>query len=94
MCAGGTSSRKLFFSGHKFGLLISESRNVHKNSVCTGWTVRGSNLGGSEIVRTRPERRWGPPSLLKNGYRDIPGGKAFGVGVDHPHPKAPRLKKE
>jgi len=91
MCAGETVSRKFFFSRHKFGFLSSEARNVPKNSVCVGWTVRGPNPGGSEIVRTRPERPLGPPSLLNNGYGDIPGGKAAGVSVDHPHPKAPRL---
>ena len=28
-----------------------------------------------EIFRTNPERPWGPPSLLYNGYRVFPGGK-------------------
>jgi hypothetical protein len=36
--------------------------------------VRGSNPGGSEIFRTRPDRAWGPPSLLYNGYRVFPWG--------------------
>jgi hypothetical protein len=40
----------------------------------TGWTVRGSNPGGDEIFCTRPNRPWGPPSLLYNGYRVFPGG--------------------
>jgi hypothetical protein len=26
--------------------------------------------------RTRPDRTWGPPSLLYNGYRIFPGDKA------------------
>jgi len=47
--------------------------------LATGWTVRGSNPGGGEVSRTRRERPWGPPSLLYNGYRDIPGGKAAGL---------------
>ena len=34
----------------------------------TGWTVRG------EIFRTRPDRPYGPPSLLCKGYRVFPGG--------------------
>ena len=38
-----------------------------------GWTVRGSNPGGGgEIYRTCPDRPWGPPSLLYNGYRVFP----------------------
>ena len=36
----------------------------------------GLNPGGGEIVRTRPDRPCGPPSLLYNGYRVFPRGKA------------------
>jgi hypothetical protein len=42
----------------------------------TGWTVRGSNPGGGEIFRIRPDRTRGLPSLLCNGYWVFPGGKA------------------
>ena len=35
--------------------------------------------GGGEIFRTRPDRPWGPPSLLYNGYRVFQGGKAAGA---------------
>ena len=34
----------------------------------------GSNPGGVEIFRTRPDRPWGPPSFLYSGYRVSPGG--------------------
>jgi hypothetical protein len=30
---------------------------------------------GGEIFRTCPDRPWGPPSLLYNGYRVFPEGK-------------------
>jgi hypothetical protein len=43
--------------------------------LATGWTVRGSKRGGGEIFRTCPERPWGPPSFLYNGYRVLPGGR-------------------
>ena len=43
--------------------------------LATGWTVRGSNSGGGEVFRTCPDRPWGPPSPLYNGYRVFPGGK-------------------
>jgi hypothetical protein len=33
---------------------------------------------GGGIFRTRPDRSWGPPSLLYSGYRVFPGGKAVG----------------
>ena len=40
----------------------------------TGWRVRGLNPGGGEIIRTRPDRLWVPPSLLYYGYRVFPRG--------------------
>ena len=43
--------------------------------LAAGWTVRGSNPGGGEIFRTCPDRPWGPPSLLYNGYRVFPRRK-------------------
>jgi len=43
------------------------------------WTVRESIPGGDEIYRTRPDRPWDPFSLLNNGYRVVPGGKAVGT---------------
>ena len=59
-----------------------------------GWTVRGSYPGGGEIFRTRPEWSYGTPSLLYNGYRVFPGGKAAGAGVDHlPHLSTEVLKR-
>ena len=55
---------------------ISEARVAQSvRRLATGWTVRGSNPGGGEIFRTCPDRPWGPPSLLYNGYRVFPGGK-------------------
>jgi hypothetical protein len=50
-----------------------------RKQVATGWTVRGSNSGGGKIFRTCPDRPWGPPSLLCNGYRVFPGDKAAGA---------------
>jgi hypothetical protein len=47
--------------------------------IITRWTVWGLNPGGGEIFRTSPDRPWGLPSLLYNGYRVIPGGKAAGT---------------
>ena len=45
------------------------------------------------IFRTRPDRLWGPPSLLYNGYRGFPEGKEAGVWRWPAH-LAPRLNKE
>ena len=49
---------------------------------------------GGEIFRNRPDRPWGPHSLLYNGYRVFPGGKAVGAWRWQPTPSKPRLKKE
>ena len=47
------------------------------NLTCgSGWTVRGSDPVGVKIFRTIQDGRWGPPSLLYNGYWVIPVGKA------------------
>ena len=47
----------------------------------------GSNPGVDEIFPACPDRPWGPPSLLYNGYRVFPGGRGGrGVGLTlHPH---------
>ena len=34
---------------------------------------------GRFFSRTIPDRPWGPPSLLYNGYRNFPGGKTAGA---------------
>jgi hypothetical protein len=65
--------------------------------IATGYGLYdpGSNLGGGEIFRTCPDRPWGPPSLLSNGYRFIPGcRKRPGRDAD-PHPLlVPRCIKQ
>jgi len=49
---------------------------------------------GAEIFRTRPDRSWGPPSLLYNGYRVFHGGKVQpGCGVDHQPPSSAEVKE-
>jgi hypothetical protein len=62
--------------------------------LATGWTVRGSNPGGSEIFRTRPHRPWGPPTLLYNGHRvSFPGVQRPGRRVNHPPPSSAEVKE-
>jgi hypothetical protein len=46
------------------------------------------------VFRSRPDRPWGPLSLLYNGYRvSFPGVKRPGRGVDHPPPSSARVKE-
>jgi hypothetical protein len=62
------SSFKYFITVHQGRVAQSVQR------LPTGWTVRGSNPGGGgEILRTCPDRPWGPPSLLYDGCRVFPG---------------------
>ena len=46
----------------------------------------GIESRGGEIFCIRPDRPWGPPSLLYNGYRIIPAGKAAGAWSWPPTP--------
>ena len=47
-----------------------------------------------EIFRTCPDRTWGPPSFLYNGYRDhFPEVKRPGRGVDDPLPSSTEVKE-
>ena len=60
-----------------------------------GLDGRGSNAGGCEIFRSRPDRSRVPPSLLYNEHRvSFPRVKRPGRGVNHPPHLAPKLKKE
>ena len=57
-------------------------------SIATRYGLDGPGIESrwGEIFRTRPDRPWGPPSLLYNGYGVFPGVKAAGRGADHPPP--------
>jgi hypothetical protein len=61
--------------------------------LATGWTVRGSNTDGGDIFRTRPDQPRGPTSLLYNGYRVIPEGKAAGEWRYHPPTTSTEVKE-
>ena len=45
--------------------------------IATAYGLDGPGIESrwGEIFRTSPDRPWGPPSLLYNGYRVLPGGK-------------------
>ena len=57
-------------------------------------TVLKSNLGGGPIFRRRPDRAWGPPTLLYNGHRvSFPGVQRPGSGSDHPPTSSVEVKQ-
>jgi hypothetical protein len=45
--------------------------------IATGYGLDGPGIESrwGEILRTCPDRPWGPPSLLYNGYRVFPWGR-------------------
>ena len=47
----------------------------------------------AKFFRTRPDRPWGPPSLLYDGYRVFPRIKRPGRGVNHPHLSRVQVKE-
>ena len=47
--------------------------------LATGRTVRGSNPYAGQFFCTRPDRPWGPPCFLYNGYLFFLGDKAAGA---------------
>jgi hypothetical protein len=53
----------------------SNKQFMDKKLLLVNITVRESNLGGGEIFHTRPDRPWGPASLLHNGYRGLLQGR-------------------
>jgi hypothetical protein len=54
----------------------------------------GIEFGEVEIFCTRPDRPWGPPSLLYKGYWvSFPGVKRRARGVNYYSQLEPRLKK-
>ena len=64
--------------------------------IATGYRLDGpgSNPGGGEVLRTCPDRPWGPPSLLYNRYRCFPGGKERpGRDADPSPPSSAVVKK-
>jgi hypothetical protein len=77
---------KSVFKRNKAGVSDPGKLSRYSDSLRAG-RVRGSNPGGGEIFRTRPDRPWGPPRLLYNGYRvSFSGVKRPGRGASHPIP--------
>ena len=65
--------------------------------IATGYGLDGPGIESrwGEIFRTCPDRPWGPPSLLYNGYRVFPGGKVRpGRDADPSPPSSTVVKKQ
>ena len=74
--------------------LFTKSADYLLNSLTTGWTVR-DRIPVRTRFSARPDRPWGPPSLLQNGYRVFPGGKVRpGRSADHSPPFSAAVMEE
>ena len=96
MSNGGKAPRARNLGTEAVSLIITLVATKWSQSVqrlATSWTFRGSNPGGGENFRTRPDRPWGPPSRLYNGYRVFPGGKAAGAWRGPPTPSSAEVKE-
>jgi len=81
-------------------LLLDPFRYVGRHSsvgIATGYGAgrTGDRIPvGDEIFLTCPDRPWGPPSLLCNGYRVFSGGEErLGRAADHSPPSSAVVKK-
>ena len=54
----------------------------------------GANPDSGEIFHTCPDRLWGPPSLLYNGYRVFPGSTERPVRDADPSPPSTAVVKK
>jgi hypothetical protein len=70
MAAAGSSGQLLTVS-------YTERRPSSSVGIATGYELQSPGIESrwGEIFRTCPDRPWGPPSLLYNGYRVFPEGK-------------------
>jgi hypothetical protein len=66
--------------------------------IATDYGLDGSGIESQwvgEIFRTCPDRPWGPPSLLYNGYRVLLGGKVRPErDADHSPPSSAEVFEE
>ena len=75
----------LWLSALGYCIIIVLVEDVGRDSsvgMATRYGLEGPGIEsqwGGKIFRTRPDRPWGPPSLLYNGYRVFPEGKAVGA---------------
>jgi hypothetical protein len=65
--------------------------------IATGYGLDGPGIESRWGTRlsARPDRPWGPPSLLYNEYRVLPGGKVrTGHAADHSPPSSAAVMEE
>jgi hypothetical protein len=99
------------YTAHPWKKLLTESFLLYYErirsrdsavGIATGYGLDNRGVGvrvtvGSRIFSSpcRPDRLWGPPNLLSNGYRGAlsPGVKRAGREADHSPPTSAEFKK-
>ena len=62
--------------------------------LATGWTIRGSNFGGGEILHYCPDRHWKPATFLYNKFWvSFPRVNQHGLRVDQPPTSSAELNE-
>ena len=87
---------RIFNVTKRLNLVLNKFHSIKdcQDSLATGWTVRGSNLGKDDTFRNRPGRLWDPPSLQYDEYRvSLPGVKRPGSDVNHQPPSNAEVKE-
>jgi hypothetical protein len=85
-----------FCNNFTLRFLISNLKYTSVVGIATRYGLEGPGIESrwGEIFHTYPNRLWGPPSLLYNGYRVFPGGKSGRGMMLTTHPLlVPRLRK-
>jgi hypothetical protein len=86
--------KKCFHQLHSLKSALPLWNSVVGIATCYELDGPGIESRWGEIFRSRPNRPWGPPSLLYNGYRVcFSGVKRPGRGVEHPPPSSARVKE-
>jgi len=64
-------------SGQLLNVSYTERGPGSSVGIATGYELHGPGIESrwGEIFRTCPDRSWGPPSLMYNGYRVFPWDK-------------------
>jgi hypothetical protein len=86
-------SMGLFKYRHTEWMNFLETKEVHLALSLRFWRSRARILAGGENFHTRPDRPWGPPSLLYSGYGVFSGGKAGGAWRWSPTPSSSEVKQ-
>ena len=80
-------------------LNVSTTKFVGRDSsvgIATSYGLDGLGIEsrwGGGIFRNRPDRSWGPPRFLYNGYRVFPGSKAVGAWRSLPTTSSAEVKE-